>query len=59
MTSTHPLVIGMYPDNDGTPGNFFNGTIDGVALYGWALSDYDIAARFNDGPRRPAERDCR
>jgi len=43
---TTPLRLGRYPGGS----NYYKGFIDEVALYNRVLTDYEIRARFNDGP---------
>jgi len=51
--SPNPLYIGQYTwgtvgDNDGGP-YYFNGLIDDVKIYNYALTPYQIAKEFNGG----------
>jgi hypothetical protein len=46
QTNDHPVVIG---DNAGQPGRYWNGWIDDVRLYSYALGEAEIAALYNAG----------
>lgn len=48
-TETTPLRLGRYGTRTETT-SYFDGTIDGVALYDRVLDLADVQARYNDGP---------
>lgn len=52
-TETTPLRVGTYADASGNPSRFLNGVVDEVAIYGWALTGEEAAARYTSGPPQP------
>jgi hypothetical protein len=53
-SETTPLRLATYADSNGNPGGqWFDGSLDAVAMYQRALSADEIAARYGDGPPLP------